>query len=76
MAQFTVLGYVNSHFLLVDKSNARNLQFKSWTGGNGLAENVTYQDITVKNVSTPIFVTQKSVGFLSEKRNLTPGQLL
>ncbi|CAG7850819.1 Probable exopolygalacturonase C; AltName: Full=Galacturan 1,4-alpha-galacturonidase C; AltName: Full=Poly(1,4-alpha-D-galacturonide)galacturonohydrolase C; Flags: Precursor [Serendipita indica DSM 11827] len=33
-------------------------RFKSWTGGRGLAENVTWQNIKVVNVSTPIFVTQ------------------
>lgn len=34
-------------------------RFKSWTGGNGWAENVTWQDITVNNVSTAIYITQK-----------------
>ncbi|KAG8799632.1 hypothetical protein FRC17_007077 [Serendipita sp. 399] len=33
-------------------------RFKSWTGGRGLAENVTWRDIRNINVSTPIFVTQ------------------
>ncbi|CAG8651226.1 7968_t:CDS:2 [Acaulospora colombiana] len=33
-------------------------RFKSWTGGNGLAENITWRNIHVNNVSTPIFVTQ------------------
>lgn len=41
------------------ETNDLNIQFKSWTGGQGLAENVTYRDITVLNVSTPIFITQK-----------------
>ncbi|KAL0952793.1 hypothetical protein HGRIS_007018 [Hohenbuehelia grisea] len=33
-------------------------RFKSWTGGQGFADNVTWQDITVVNVSTAIFITQ------------------
>ncbi|KDR74055.1 hypothetical protein GALMADRAFT_212234 [Galerina marginata CBS 339.88] len=34
-------------------------RFKSWTGGQGWADNVTWQDITLVNVSTGIFITQK-----------------
>lgn len=33
-------------------------RFKSWSGGQGLVRNVTWQDIRVHNVSFPIFVTQ------------------
>ncbi|KAI0800509.1 pectin lyase fold/virulence factor [Fomes fomentarius] len=33
-------------------------RFKSWTGGNGLARNVTWKNIAFFNVSFPIFVTQ------------------
>ncbi|KAJ7145795.1 pectin lyase fold/virulence factor [Mycena epipterygia] len=33
-------------------------RFKSWTGGAGFADNVTWEDITLVNVSTAIFVTQ------------------
>ncbi|KAJ3523956.1 hypothetical protein NMY22_g11209 [Coprinellus aureogranulatus] len=33
-------------------------RFKSWTGGRGKAENVTWEDITLVNVSTGIFITQ------------------
>ncbi|KAJ7229494.1 pectin lyase fold/virulence factor [Mycena rebaudengoi] len=33
-------------------------QFKSWTGGAGFADTVTWEDITLVNVSTPIFLTQ------------------
>ncbi|KIM29881.1 glycoside hydrolase family 28 protein [Serendipita vermifera MAFF 305830] len=33
-------------------------RFKSWTGGRGLAENVTWRNIETVNVSTPIFITQ------------------
>ncbi|KAF9017680.1 pectin lyase-like protein [Hymenopellis radicata] len=34
-------------------------RFKSWTGGQGHATNITWEDITVVNVSTAIFITQK-----------------
>ncbi|KAG8732497.1 hypothetical protein FRC10_000888 [Ceratobasidium sp. 414] len=33
-------------------------RFKSWTGGNGFAENVTWSNIRTINVSTSAFVTQ------------------
>ncbi|KAI0652589.1 pectin lyase fold/virulence factor [Trametes meyenii] len=33
-------------------------RFKSWTGGNGLARNVTWRDIVFENVIFPIYVTQ------------------
>ncbi|KAJ7859017.1 pectin lyase fold/virulence factor [Mycena olivaceomarginata] len=33
-------------------------RFKSWTSGAGFADNVTWEDITLVNVSTPIFLTQ------------------
>ncbi|KAG6819919.1 hypothetical protein H0H93_007390 [Arthromyces matolae] len=33
-------------------------QFKSWTGGSGFADNVTWEDITLVGVSTGIFITQ------------------
>ncbi|PVG01301.1 hypothetical protein CPB86DRAFT_823846 [Serendipita vermifera] len=33
-------------------------RFKSWTVGNGLGENITWRNIHVNNMSTPIFVTQ------------------
>lgn len=33
-------------------------RFKSWTGGNGLAHNITWRDITFDNVPFPIYVTQ------------------
>lgn len=32
---------------------------RSWTGGAGWAENVTWQDITLVDVSTGVFITQK-----------------
>ncbi|KAI0640152.1 pectin lyase fold/virulence factor [Trametes polyzona] len=33
-------------------------RFKSWTGGNGLARNVTWRNIKFENVMFPIYVTQ------------------
>jgi polygalacturonase len=33
-------------------------RFKSWTGGNGLARNITWKNISYKNVRFPIYVTQ------------------
>ncbi|KAL4251280.1 glycosyl hydrolase 28 family protein [Abortiporus biennis] len=33
-------------------------RFKSWTGGNGLARNITWKDITFTNVPFPIYITQ------------------
>ncbi|PVF94155.1 pectin lyase-like protein [Serendipita vermifera] len=33
-------------------------RFKSWTGGNGLAANITWRNMVLLNVSTPIFITQ------------------
>ncbi|KAJ7729082.1 pectin lyase fold/virulence factor [Mycena maculata] len=33
-------------------------RFKSWTGGNGIARNITWKDITFLNVPFPIYVTQ------------------
>ena len=33
-------------------------RFKSWTGGRGLAKDITWRNIVNLNVSTPIFITQ------------------
>ncbi|KAI0320047.1 pectin lyase-like protein [Amylostereum chailletii] len=33
-------------------------RFKSWTGGNGLARNITWRDISFDSVLFPIYVTQ------------------
>ncbi|KLO20092.1 pectin lyase-like protein [Schizopora paradoxa] len=33
-------------------------RFKSWTGGNGFAKNITWKDIAFSNVPFPIYVTQ------------------
>ncbi|KAJ7083354.1 pectin lyase-like protein [Mycena belliarum] len=40
------------------KSTLYGARFKSWTGGNGLARNVTWKDITFVDVAFPIYVTQ------------------
>ncbi len=53
-------------------------KFKSWTGGQGHATNITWEDITVVNVSTAIFITQK-YGFsypCARAKILTGSQLL
>ncbi|KAF9473888.1 pectin lyase-like protein [Pholiota conissans] len=33
-------------------------RFKSWTGGNGIAKNITWKDITFHGVPFPIYITQ------------------
>ncbi|KAJ2927039.1 hypothetical protein H1R20_g10059, partial [Candolleomyces eurysporus] len=33
-------------------------RFKSWTGGNGLARNITWKNIRFERVAFPIYVTQ------------------
>ncbi|RDB24421.1 putative exopolygalacturonase C [Hypsizygus marmoreus] len=33
-------------------------RFKSWTGGNGLARNITWKNIAFSNVPFPIYITQ------------------
>ncbi|TDL28064.1 pectin lyase-like protein [Rickenella mellea] len=40
------------------KNTLYGARFKSWTGGNGLARNVTWRDIFFTNVPFPIYVTQ------------------
>lgn len=59
MEQFTARGQISQN------SNTTSyltlFQFKSWTSGAGFADNVTWEDITLVNVSTPIFLTQKFV---------------
>ncbi|KAJ7842243.1 pectin lyase-like protein [Mycena olivaceomarginata] len=40
------------------KSTLYGARFKSWTGGNGLARNVTWKDITFIDVPFPIYITQ------------------
>jgi polygalacturonase len=36
-------------------------RFKSWTGGNGYAKNVSWSNIKLVNVSTAVYITQKWV---------------
>jgi len=43
---------------VVMKNTLYAARFKSWTGGNGLARNITWKDITFINVPFPIYVTQ------------------
>ncbi|KAK7051487.1 hypothetical protein VNI00_004461 [Paramarasmius palmivorus] len=33
-------------------------RFKSWTGGNGLARNITWRNIAIRDVPFPIYITQ------------------
>lgn len=48
--------------VLFDNNVMRNslyaARFKSWTGGNGLARNITWKNIVLDNVRFPIYVTQ------------------
>ncbi|KAI0756237.1 pectin lyase fold/virulence factor [Daedaleopsis nitida] len=43
---------------VVMKNSLYGARFKSWTGGNGLARNVTWKNIAFSNVPFPIYVTQ------------------
>ncbi|KAJ7144808.1 pectin lyase fold/virulence factor [Mycena crocata] len=40
------------------KNSLYGARFKSWTGGNGLARNITWKDITFVDVPFPIYITQ------------------
>ncbi|KAI0347920.1 pectin lyase-like protein [Trametopsis cervina] len=42
----------------VMKNSLYGARFKSWTGGNGFARNVTWRNIAFTNVPFPIYVTQ------------------
>jgi polygalacturonase len=46
---------------VVMKNCLYGARFKSWTGGNGLARNITWKNIAFYNVPFPIYVTQKYV---------------
>ncbi|THV47848.1 hypothetical protein BGAL_0284g00020 [Botrytis galanthina] len=50
-------------------------RFKSWIGGQGIAKNITWEDIRVYNVSFPIFVTQTYYNQGSNATQLEPGQI-
>ncbi|CAE6467303.1 unnamed protein product, partial [Rhizoctonia solani] len=43
---------------VVMKNHLYGARFKSWTGGNGVARNITWRNIVLENVPFPIFVTQ------------------
>ncbi|CCO27515.1 hypothetical protein BN14_01495 [Rhizoctonia solani AG-1 IB] len=43
---------------VVMKNELYGARFKSWTGGNGVARNITWRNIVLENVPFPIFVTQ------------------
>ncbi|KAI0803239.1 pectin lyase fold/virulence factor [Irpex lacteus] len=48
--------------VLIESTTMKNTlygaRFKSWTGGNGFARNITWRDIKFENVAFPIYVTQ------------------
>lgn len=43
---------------VVMKNHLYGARFKSWTGGNGLAANITWRNIVLQHVKFPIYVTQ------------------
>ncbi|CCO30407.1 hypothetical protein BN14_04436 [Rhizoctonia solani AG-1 IB] len=43
---------------VVMKNHLYGARFKSWTGGNGIAKNITWRNIVLENVPFPIYVTQ------------------
>ncbi|KAI0079551.1 pectin lyase-like protein [Panus rudis PR-1116 ss-1] len=43
---------------VVVKDSLYAARFKSWTGGNGLASNITWKNINFINVPFPIYITQ------------------
>ncbi|KAF7436008.1 hypothetical protein PC9H_002834 [Pleurotus ostreatus] len=43
---------------VVMKSSLYGARFKSWTGGQGLARNITWKDIAFIDVPFPIYITQ------------------
>jgi polygalacturonase len=50
-------------------------RFKSWVGGQGIAKDITWENIRVFNVSFPIFVTQTYFNQGSNQTQLQPGQI-
>ncbi|KAI9648169.1 hypothetical protein NHQ30_002801 [Ciborinia camelliae] len=66
----------NIHFLDVTVIDAvYAARFKSWIGGQGIAKNITWENIRVYNVSFPIFVTQTYYNQGSAATQLEPGQV-
>ncbi|KAF5332966.1 hypothetical protein D9758_018696 [Tetrapyrgos nigripes] len=45
-------------FMPTQKNSLYGARFKSWTGGNGLARNITWRNIEFTKVVFPIYVTQ------------------
>ncbi|KAI0800508.1 pectin lyase fold/virulence factor [Fomes fomentarius] len=43
---------------VIMKNSLYGARFKSWTGGNGLARNITWKNIAFSDVPFPIYVTQ------------------
>ncbi|EIN14757.1 hypothetical protein PUNSTDRAFT_154807 [Punctularia strigosozonata HHB-11173 SS5] len=43
---------------VIMKDSLYAARFKSWTGGNGLARNITWKNVAFSNVMFPIYVTQ------------------
>jgi polygalacturonase len=43
---------------IVMKNSLYGARFKSWTNASGIAQNITWRNIHLKNVSFPIYVTQ------------------
>ncbi|KAG8981462.1 hypothetical protein FRB90_007243, partial [Tulasnella sp. 427] len=43
---------------VVMKNHLYGARFKSWTGGQGLASNITWRNIVLQHVKFPIYVTQ------------------
>ncbi|KAJ5711673.1 exopolygalacturonase C [Penicillium malachiteum] len=48
-------------------------RFKSWSGGQGIAKNITWKNIRVYNVTFPIFVTQSYTNQGSSETQLGDG---
>ena len=50
-------------------------RFKSWIGGQGLAQNITWSNIRVYNVTFPIFVTQTYINQGGSQTQLEDGSV-
>lgn len=51
-------------------------RFKSWIGGQGLAQNITWSNIRVYNVTFPIFVTQTYINQGGSQTQLEDGSVV
>lgn len=64
----------NIHFNDITVVNAvYAARFKSWVGGQGLAQNITWSNIRTYNVTFPIFVTQTYINQGSTQTQLENG---